>query len=264
MKPVQPEPAPFGDPDLIDKRPMTRKARKKARRDARSGVASIVAPPAPKPPTASLRLIKPLTIGQSKVFKAFSNGHLLIHGYAGTGKSYLALSLLLREWEAGAIDKLILVRSAVPSRTQGFLPGTDEEKAAIFEWPYRMIVDDLFDKSGHYNKLKHDGVIEFVTTSYLRGLTWDRAGVFFDEVQNYTDQEINTGMTRLGEECHVVIAGDFRQNDLESKRYEESCISSLVETIGRMESFTSVELGIDDIVRSGLVKEWIIAREEVM
>lgn len=236
----------------------SRKERRQALREqrAREGFA----PPTPKPP--SLTLIKPMTINQSRVFKEFYKGqHLLLHGYAGTGKSFLSLYLALHEViNLKSVKRIIIVRSAVPSRTQGFLPGTEAEKAAIYEIAYTAIVDDLFGKAGSYNRLKDQKTIEFTTTSFLRGLTIDDAIIIIDEVQNMVDGEINTVMTRVGQNSRVIICGDFRQNDLANKR-EESCIRTLMDTVRRMGSFSVIEMGHDDIVRSGLVREWILARE---
>lgn len=245
----------------------TRKERRQALREqrAREGFA----PPSPKPPSltpaakAALSIIKPMTINQSRVFKEFYKGqHLLLHGYAGTGKSFLSLYLALHDaLVIKSTKRVIIVRSAVPSRTQGFLPGTEAEKAAIYEMPYAAIVDDLFGKkAGSYNRLKDQKTIEFTTTSYLRGLTIDDAIIIIDEVQNMVDGEINTVMTRVGQNSRVIICGDFRQNDLMNKR-EESCIRTLMDTVRRMGSFSVIEMGHDDIVRSGLVREWILARE---
>ena len=211
------------------------------------------------PPT--LASIKPVTINQSKVFKLWSTGqHLLIHGYAGTGKSFLASYLALRDVEGKVFKRMVIVRSAVPSRNQGFLPGNELEKAAIYELPYRAIVDHLYGRTGSYNRLKEAKTIEFTTTSYLRGITIDDAVIILDEVQNMTDAEVNTVMTRVGQNSRVLILGDFRQNDLS---HETSCIKKLVLTIGRIPSFSVVEMEPNDIVRSGLVKEWILARESV-
>jgi predicted ribonuclease YlaK len=210
----------------------------------------------------SLQSIRPLTINQNRVFKEWSKRqHMLLHGWAGTGKSYVGAYLGLREVEKeNAIEKLVIIRSAVPSRKQGFLPGTEEEKAAVFETPYRTIVDELHGKAGAYNRLKETKTIEFETTSYLRGITISNSVVLVDEVQNLDDGEINTVMTRIGENTRVILCGDTAQNDLRRYKTEQSCIGSLLETVERMPSFSIVELGINDIVRSGLVKEWILAR----
>lgn len=238
----------------------TRKERRRLLREQRAAAGFPKQPQVPPP--LSLATIRPMTINQNRVFKEFNRGqHLVLHGYAGTGKSFLSLYLALNEVVGkGTYKRVIVVRSAVPSRTQGFLPGTEEEKAAVYESAYISIVDDLFKKHGSYNRLKDQKAIEFTTTSYLRGLTIDDAIIIIDEVQNMIDGEINTVMTRVGQNARVVICGDFRQNDLVSKR-EESCIRSLMDTVNRMPSFSVIEMTHDDIVRSGLVREWIIARE---
>jgi phosphate starvation-inducible protein PhoH len=218
-----------------------------------------------RPAPLQLKSINPITKNQSGAFKAyFSGANLLLHGYAGTGKTFQALYLALNDvMTQEDLDRVVIVRSAVPSRAQGFLPGDEAEKYAIYESAYRDIVGDLFGRASAYNVLKDAKIIDFRTTSYLRGITLDHAVIVIDEVQNMTDGEINTIMTRVGEGSRVIICGDFRQNDLENKRYEESGIYELLDTIGRMKSFETVEFGIQDIVRSGLVKEWIVAREGV-
>jgi len=237
---------------------VSRKERRKHLREQKAAAGF----PAPPPAPPSLTVIRPMTINQSRVFKEFNRGqNLLLHGYAGTGKSFLSLYLALDEaLVKKRYKRVIIVRSAVPSRTQGFLPGTEAEKAAVYECAYTAIVDDLFGKGGTYRRLKDQKVIEFTTTSYLRGLTIDDAIVIIDEVQNMIDGEINTVMTRVGQNSRVIICGDFRQNDLVGRR-EESCIRSLMDTVWRMSSFSIIEMTHDDIVRSGLVKEWILARE---
>jgi predicted ribonuclease YlaK len=213
----------------------------------------------------TLPSIKPLTINQNRVFKEWSKGqHMLLHGCAGTGKSFLSIYLALRELEREStkFENLTIIRSAVPSRKQGFLPGTDEEKAAVYEQNYRCIIDhDLYGRTGAYNRLKETKVLHFDTTSYLRGLTIRDSIVLVDEVQNLDDGEVNTVMTRMGENTRVFLCGDTAQNDLSRYRTETSCIGSLINTVSRMASFSVINFGMDDIVRSGLVKEWIMARE---
>jgi phosphate starvation-inducible protein PhoH and related proteins len=237
----------------------SRKERKRLERAKRASVGW--EQKAPPPPAMNLKTIKPMTRNQNKCFGAIGSGkHLLISGYAGTGKSFIGTYLALRDIEEGAPqERLIIVRSAVQARNQGFLPGTDVEKAAIFEAPYRSIVDDLYGKEGAYNRLKDTKVIEFMTTSFLRGITLSKAFILFDEVQNATDEEINAVITRAGEETRVILCGDRRQNDLEMKK-EFSGMGKLLDTVNRMESFEVVDMQPHDIVRSGLVKEWILAR----
>lgn len=218
---------------------------------------------APKKDPLLLKLIKPKTVNQNKIFKQFNNNHLLIHGTAGTGKSfvatYLALDAILNKQ---TFNKLIIVRSAVPSRSQGFLPGSEEEKNEIFELPYIAIVNELFDNPGAYKYFKNMGIIQFVSTSYLRGLTINDAVVIVDEVQNLNPGEASTIITRMGSNIKLILCGDTDQDDLQYLR-QDSCMSDLIRIIDLMDSFYIIEMEIADIVRNGVVKEFIIARSKV-
>jgi predicted ribonuclease YlaK len=210
--------------------------------------------------TLTLLPIKPKTINQQKIFDYFDKGkHLFIHGFAGTGKTMISLYLALEAvLEDEFYDKIILVRSAVPSRTQGYLPGTEEEKNEIFELPFIGICNELFSKSNSYKELKFKEKIKFISTSYLRGITIDNAVIIIDEVQNMTMEEIDTVITRTGKDCRLIILGDEKQGDLKNTR-EISCINNLHKIIDRMKSFVKVEMEIQDICRNDIVKEWLIA-----
>lgn len=204
-----------------------------------------------------LNSIQPLTEGQDKMFKAFSdNKHICAYGCPGTGKSmigmYLAFLDILDNEEP--YEKLILIRSAVPSRNVGFVPGTYDEKISLYELPYYDILEDLFGKKNTYHDMKDAGLINFLTTSYLRGVTWDDAIIFVDECQNFTDEEIHTVMTRVGQRSKVIITGDKRQGDL--KKGEKTCFDHLVYSLKHFDDFDTVEFGLHDIVRSEFVKKW--------
>ena len=208
---------------------------------------------------------KPRTINQNNIFREFDKGkHLFIHGTAGTGKSYLAMYLALNEViNKNTYKEVVIVRSAVPSRRQGFLPGNEAEKNEIFELPYEAITNDLFTGcQNHYRTLKNLGNIRFLSTSYLRGLTLDNAVVIIDECQNMNGGEIDTIMTRIGKDCRIIILGDTKQNDLLYLR-EDSCMDNLERIIPKIKSFSSIEMGTDDIQRNDVVREWIIARDSV-
>lgn len=210
-------------------------------------------------PTYKLKAVKPITINQNKVFKEWARGNnLLINGCAGTGKSFLGCYLGLNEVDMKAQSQLVIVRSQVPSRNPGFLPGNELEKAAVYETPYRAIVDDLHNKVGAYNRLKDTKIIEFETTSFLRGVTIDHSILLVDEVQNMTFEEIDTVATRVGENTRVIFCGDSGyQQDLKK---ETSGMRRLLDVVERMPDFSTVTMTPDDIVRSGFVKDWIIAR----
>lgn len=211
-----------------------------------------------------LEYIKPLTVNQEKVFHAYGSGkHLLLYGCAGTGKTFLGMYFALSDLFSGKARQVIIVRSAVSARDQGFLPGTLTEKMAVYEAPYKDIVAELSGgRRDVYDLLKKKGNLDFMSTSFLRGLTFDDSIVVLDEVQNMTDSEINTILTRVGKNCRVIVCGDFRQDDLKliGKRNQESGIQNMIKVAHAMPSFDLIEFGIGDIVRSGFVREYIITR----
>lgn len=206
--------------------------------------------------------IEPLTDNQRKVFDDYDDGkNLFLHGFPGTGKSFLSIYLALDEiLEGGSVyDKLIIVRSTVPSRDQGFMPGKAEEKESYYESPYVEICHELFGRSDAYPLLKTRGVIQFTSTSFLRSVTFRNAIVVFDEMQNATAQELGTLITRIGENCKVIFCGDLRQSDLLNTR-EKTGLPSFMKIIKQMSLFNFIEFEVQDIVRSNLVKQFIIAK----
>jgi phosphate starvation-inducible protein PhoH len=212
-----------------------------------------------------LRKISPLTPNQEKTFNAYNQGYnLILHGYAGTGKSYISLYLALKEILSGqsVYDKIVIVRSVVPSRDIGFLPGSIKDKIRVYEEPYKEICDGLFGRGDGYDVLKMKHLIEFTTTSFLRGTTFNNAIVIVDELQNMTFPELDTVMTRMGERSKVMFCGDFRQTDL-TKEAEKSGIRHFINITKKMSRFEYVEFEKNDIVRSGLVKDYIIKRTEM-
>jgi phosphate starvation-inducible protein PhoH len=217
-------------------------------------------------PVLTLDTIKPITENQRKAFTYWKeNNHLFLHGVAGTGKTFMALYFALEELMAEkCYKKVYIIRSTVSTRDQGFLPGSLKEKARVFESPYVPICTKLFGRGDAYDVLKGKGMIEFVTTSYLRGETFEDCILLVDEVQNMSSQELHTIMTRIGENCRVLFAGDIKQDDLTSERKKEySGLGDFMKILRRMPEFKSVEFDIDDIVRSQLVKSYIITKEEL-
>ena len=187
----------------------------------------------------------------------------MLHGYAGTGKTFLSSYLALREvLHYETYKKVVIVRSVVPSRDMGFLPGTEKQKAEVYEQPYQEICDDLFGRGDGWKILKFKGLVEFTTTSFLRGMTFNDSIIIVDECNNMTFQEIDTIMTRIGNNSKIIFCGDYRQSDL-NKPHEKTGIRELMEITRRMPSFDHVEFGIEDIVRSGVVKEYIINKTEM-
>lgn len=215
-----------------------------------------------KLPQLNIRTVKPLTENQERIFDSFDSGkHLFVNGSAGTGKTFVSLYLALREKynkpvaETDIYD-ITIVRSAVPSRDMGFLPGSLEEKTEVYEQPYRDIVDDLYQRNGMYDALKSRSEINFITTSYLRGLTIDNSVVIVDETQNMNSAELATIITRLGEHSRVIFCGDFFQSDLTGK--EVSGMLTFMKILANMDEFELIELEEQDIVRSGIAKSFII------
>jgi len=205
--------------------------------------------------------INPLTEQQEEAFHAFHNHDVVsLLGSAGTGKTFLGCYMALKSIADGNHKRLLLVRSAVPSREVGYLPGTLDEKEQVYERPYHAIFDQLIKyKSNNYTNMKEIGVVNFESTSYMRGETFDDTIVLFDEVQNASFQELDTVMTRCGENTKMIFVGDGRQADLKKNGLEQ-----FMTILRNMDCYGSVEFGVQDVVRSGIVKEYLIAKEELL
>lgn len=207
--------------------------------------------------------ITPLTDNQGKAFEAFDNGrNLLLTGTAGTGKTFLSLYLAMTEIVVpnAQYDKAIIVRSVVPTRDMGFLPGNNKEKMAVYEAPYQSIFSELFLRGDAYQILKQKNFVEFMSTSFVRGITLSNCIVIVDEIQNMNASELHSIFTRIGKNCRVIFCGDIKQNDLNRTR-EQSGFNDFFKIVNRMKQFESVEFTKDDICRSQLVKDYIITRE---
>jgi phosphate starvation-inducible protein PhoH len=211
--------------------------------------------------------ISPMTENQKVAFEYWDQGYnLMLHGIAGTGKTFLGLYFALKEVVRpnSPYKKVYIVRSTVSTRDQGFLPGSLKEKAKVFESPYVPICTKLYGRGDAYEILKGKGYVEFITTSYLRGETFDDCILLVDEVQNMGDGELHTVMTRVGENCRIVFCGDVKQDDLTSERKKElSGLRSFMQIIHRMREFEFVDFQVEDIVRSKLVKSYIIERDKL-
>lgn len=221
-----------------------------------------------KLPKLDLRNIEPMTDNQRRIFDSFENGkNLFINGSAGTGKTFVSIYLALREiYTKPVFDtdiyNITIVRSAVPSRDIGFLPGNLEEKAAVYEGPYRDIVNELL-QSDIYDSLKKQGHINFSTTSFMRGLTIDHSIVIVDESSNLTFRELNTIMTRMGDSSRIIFCGDFFQSDLKGSN-ERKGIYTFMKILSNMNDFDHVEMTERDIVRSGIVRDYIISMNQTL
>lgn len=210
-----------------------------------------------------LKTIKPLTPHQDELFHAFYNhDHICAIGTAGTGKTFLGFFLALNEVldPRAPQNKIIVVRSVVPTRDVGFLPGDLHEKVSVYESPYKDICAELIGRASTYDDMKEAGLITFMPTSFVRGLTWDNAIVIVDECQNMTFHEINSIVTRLGQSSRIIFTGDTTQTDL---RPVECGMERFLKVVKNIDSFAKVEFNRHDIVRSDVVRSWIIATEQV-
>lgn len=203
-----------------------------------------------------LKRIKPLTLNQEVAFA--SNKHLSMHGLAGTGKTFISTYLALEDIFAEERENLIIIRSAVSTRELGFMPGTESQKISVYEEPYKDIVNYMLGRGDAYEILKTKKIITFMTTSFVRGITLRDATIIIDECQNMTEHELDSLLTRVGRNCRVILCGDYRQSDL-----KENGLKKTLDILERMDEFTFIDFGVDDIVRSGFVKKYIIAKAEL-
>ena len=215
--------------------------------------------------------IEPITENQKKLFESYSQDkHLVAYGTAGTGKTFISLYNALADIldETTPYEKIYLVRSLVSTREIGFLPGDHEDKADIYQIPYKNMVKYMFQMPSDadfemlYGNLKAQDSIKFWSTSFIRGTTLDNAIIIVDEFQNLNFHELDSIITRVGENSRIIFCGDASQTDL-VKTNDRNGIHDFLNILRKMPSFDIIEFGIDDIVRSGLVKEYIIAKLEV-
>ena len=214
----------------------------------------------------TLREVQPLTENQKLTFEAYGKGkHLLLAGSAGTGKSFLSIYLAMSDvLHSEQYKKIIVIRSVVPTRDVGFLPGTNKEKSKVYEAPYYSIFSELFGRGDAYDYLKSTGTVEFMTTSFVRGITLNNAIIVVDEAQSMTWHEISSVFTRIGDNCKVIFSGDTRQNDLHAERDSNgSGFGNFMKVIAKMPEFKTIPFTSADIVRSGLVKSFIITCEKL-
>ena len=212
-----------------------------------------------------LKPFKPITTNQSILNDLYlEQNHIICDGVAGVGKTFSVLNLMLSELLAkdSFYEQIVIVRSAVSTRDIGFLPGTEEEKMAVFEKPYEQICNELFFKgksSNNYKALKNSGYISFMSTSHIRGLTLRNSLILVDEVENMNYHEIKSMLTRVGEGSKIFLCGDYGQTDLIKSKHDQTGIERLKLVAERMENLKVVTFDKDDIVRSGFVKDFYLA-----
>ena len=216
----------------------------------------------------NLVTVNAVTDNQKRAFQEYKNGkNLFLYGAAGTGKTFVTLYLALQEAlrNETKYDCVYIVRSAVPTREIGFLPGDEEDKTALFQVPYQNMVKFMFEQPNEqafsmlYDRLKNQGSLMFLTTSFLRGITLDNAIIIVDEAQNLTFHELDTIITRVGMDSKIMFCGDFFQSDLQ-KNIDKAGMQHFMKILRGMDSFANIEFTLGDIVRSGMVKEYLISK----
>jgi predicted ribonuclease YlaK len=206
-----------------------------------------------------------ITDRQSLAADQYRKGNsLVLAGAAGTGKTYLALALALEEVldKSTEYDKVVIVRSIVPTRDIGFLPGDETEKKDAYTGPYRSICSELFNDSGAWHKLQAAGSVDFISTSFIRGTTINNAIVIVDEMQNLNFHELDSVITRVGRNCRFIMCGDYYQSDF-TKENDRSGILKFLSIVEQLQHFSVVEFSWEDIVRSDFVRDYIMTKESM-
>ena len=218
-----------------------------------------------------LSTIKPVTDSQKLVFESWKKGlNQFLFGCAGTGKTFISLYLALQEVlkNETPYDKVIVVRSLIPTREIGFLPGDEEDKAALYQVPYSNMMQFMFEQPNEqafsmlYDRLKTQGSFYFLSTSFLRGLTFDNSIIIVDECQNLNFHELDTIITRVGQDSKIFFCGDFGQSDL-TRMNEKNGLMDFLQILQEMQEFNCTEFDIGDIVRSGFVRSYLIQKTKL-
>ena len=220
---------------------------------------------------SNLTKIRPVTDSQKEVFETWKDGkNQFLFGCAGTGKTFISLYLALQQVlnNETPYDKVIVVRSLIPTREIGFLPGDEEDKAALYQVPYSNMMQFMFEQPNEqafsmlYERLKQQGSFYFLSTSFLRGLTFDNSIIIVDECQNLNFHELDTIVTRVGQDSKIFFCGDFGQSDL-TKLNERNGLMDFLQILQEMDEFNCTEFNIGDIVRSGFVRNYLIQKTKL-
>ena len=218
-----------------------------------------------------LSTIKPITDSQKQVFETYKAGlNQFLFGCAGTGKTFISLYLAMNEVLRSdtPYDRVVMVRSLIPTREIGFLPGDEEDKAALYQVPYSNMMQFMFEQPNEqafamlYDRLKQQGSFYFLSTSFLRGLTFDNSIIIVDECQNLNFHELDTIITRVGQDSKIFFCGDFGQSDL-TKLNERNGLMDFLQILQEMQEFNCTEFDIGDIVRSGFVISYLIQKTKL-
>jgi len=213
-----------------------------------------------------LKTFEALTANQQKFFDAYKRGDYFLGllGSPGVGKTFLALYRAIEEVldKSNPFEHVVVVRSAVQVRDQGFVPGTLEEKMEIYEVPYKEICETLFGRKDAWDRLKEQGYARFISTTAIRGISIDNSIIIVDECQSMTFHELNSVISRVGHRSKIIFVGDLKQNDLIKSRNDISGLSDFLAVARSMDEYSEISFTPDDIVRSSLVKSWIVACDQ--
>lgn len=214
-----------------------------------------------------LKTVEPLTENQKKFWEAYDVGTyaMMLYGSAGTGKTWIAMykaliDVLSRDTP---FERIIIVRSAVTGRDQGFLPGSLDEKMSQYAEPYKAVCQELFGRKDAYDRLTEQGMITLLSTSYLRGTTFNDSIIIFDEFQNSSWQETKTVISRLGNRSKLILCGDFSQNDLNKSKHDVSGFPEVFRVAESMKEFVNIRFTTADILRSSFVKNFLVCCEKL-
>lgn len=206
---------------------------------------------------------EPITENQQIAMERWDEGdNLILAGSAGTGKTFLALYMGIEELldPKSLFRQMVIIRSVVPTRDIGFLPGSAEEKKAMYNLPYKNIFTELFNDKGAWGKLTSSKKVEFESTSFVRGMTWNDSIIIVDEIQNMTFHELDSVITRVGQNSKIIFCGDYKQSDFKYQDEKEG-IFKFLSILEQMKDFSIIQFGWEDIVRSGMVRDYILTKE---
>ena len=210
-----------------------------------------------------LETYDPITANQKIAYEAWDDGdNLALVGSAGTGKTFIAMYLGLEAVleKQSPYDSITIFRSVVPTRDMGYLPGSLEEKQEVFETPYKNIAMELIGGDQPYKRLVQNHMVKFLTTSYIRGMTIDNSIVIVDECQNLSFHELDSVITRIGNNCRIIFCGDYHQSDFTSESEKDGVIK-FMRVVEHLKNFSVITFNWDDIVRSDFVRDYIMAKE---
>jgi len=206
---------------------------------------------------------EPITANQKVAFDAWDEGdNLVLAGSAGTGKTFIALYMALEDLlnSDSYFRQIVLIRSIVPTRDIGYLPGTAEEKKEAYTSPYKNICNELFNDKSSWNKLTSSNQVLFESTSFIRGTTFNESIIIVDEMQNMNFHELDSIITRVGQNSKIIFCGDYKQSDFKFQD-ERDGVFKFTSVIEQMKDFSIIQFGWDDIVRSGMVRDYLLTKE---